>query len=57
MTNTEIEPLEAGVYPVVYNCPHCTHSGFGTIDYPEQDKIFCSVCDSWAEITYVGDKT
>jgi hypothetical protein len=57
MTNTEIEPLEAGIYPVVYNCPNCTHSGFGTIDYPKQDKIFCSVCDSWAEITYVGDKT
>ena len=56
MNHAQAEELEAGIYPVAYSCPCCSHSGFGTIDYPKQDKISCSVCDSWSEITYVGEK-
>jgi hypothetical protein len=47
---------EQGIYPVVYSCPCCSHSGFTQIDYPKNDKAFCSVCDSWAEITFVGSR-
>jgi len=56
MSHAQAEELEAGLYPVAYSCPCCSHSGFGVIDYPKKDRINCIACDSWAEITFLGEK-
>ena len=53
---TEQETLEHGVYTVVYSCPDCSHSGFAQINYPSEDRAYCSVCEAWAEIIHVGKK-